>query len=97
MNAINQIREAGFTLELLPNDKLGVRPSTLTQQQRDFLTFNKSVIVQQLQIQMIQAWLHKIGEPAEDHYLVLDKCRNDPEALQYFLKHSRDEFEEMQN
>ncbi|MBL0010756.1 MAG: hypothetical protein IPP22_06675 [Nitrosomonas sp.] len=50
MNVIHQIKEAGFTLELLPNDKLGVRPSKLTQQQRDYLTVNKSVIVQQLQI-----------------------------------------------
>lgn len=93
MNAIHQIKEAGFTLELLPNDKLGVRPNTLTQQQRDYLKFNKSEIVQQLQIQMMGAWLHKIGEPEEDHYLVIDKCKSDSDAMEYFLKHARGEFE----
>lgn len=97
MNAIHKIKEAGFTLELLPNNKLGVRPSTLSQQQRDYLMINKAEILKNLQIEMIAAWLHKIGEPEEDYNLVLDKCRNDSEALQYFLKHSRGVFEEMQN
>jgi len=35
---------------------------------------------------MIRAWLHKIGEPEEDHCLVIDKCKRDHEALIYFLK-----------
>lgn len=91
MNAIHQIREAGFTIELLPNNKLGVKPSTLTQQQRDYLTFNKTEIVKHLQIEMIRAWLHKIREPEEDHHLVLDKCRLNAEAMQYFLKNARGE------
>lgn len=39
-----------------------------------------------LQIEIIQAWLFKINEPEEDHFLVLDKCRNDPDAMAYFLK-----------
>tara|TARA_R110002073_G_scaffold202913_2_gene362492 strand:+ start:287 stop:562 length:276 start_codon:yes stop_codon:yes gene_type:complete len=43
-------------------------------------------------IEMISAWLHKIREPEELHFLVLDKCRNDPEALEYFLKHANGEF-----
>lgn len=46
-----------------------------------------------LQIEMIRAWLHKIGEPDEDHHLVLDKCRIDPEAMEYFLRHVRGEYE----
>ena len=92
MSAIHQIREAGFMIELLPDNKLGVKPSTLTQQQRDYLTFNKNQIVQYLQIEMIKAWLNKIGEPEEDHYLVLDKCRNDRNAMDYFLKHARGDF-----
>lgn len=86
MNAIHQINEVGFTLKLLPNDRLSVRPGTLTRQQRDYLKFNKAEIIQQLQAQMIRAWLHKIGEPEEDHYLVIDKCKHDHEALIYFLK-----------
>lgn len=42
------------------------------------------------QFQMIRAWLYKIEEPEEDHSLVLNKCRSDSEALQYFLKHTRE-------
>ena len=41
-----------------------------------------------LQIEMIRGWLFKIGEPPEDHDLVLSKCRNDPEVLEYFMRHA---------
>lgn len=34
----------------------------------------------------IKAWLTEIGEPEADHYLVLSKCKRDPEALAYFLE-----------
>ena len=37
-------------------------------------------------IKKIRSWLYRIGEPEEDHYLVLNKCRNDPEALAYYLE-----------
>ena len=37
-------------------------------------------------IEKIRSWLYRIGEPEEDHYLVLNKCRNDPEALAYYLE-----------
>lgn len=43
--------------------------------------------------ELIRAWLFKIGEPEQDHCLVIDKCSNDPEALEYFLKHARGEFD----
>jgi hypothetical protein len=56
-------------------------------------TTEQQQAVIQLQIEMIKAWLFKIGEPSEDHHIVLSKCRNDPEALAYFLKHARGEFE----
>lgn len=46
-----------------------------------------------IEIKMIQAWLIRIGEPSEDQNIVFNKCRNDPEALEYFLKHARGEFE----
>ena len=49
--------------------------------------------ITQIEIEQIRAWLHKIGEPEEDHFLVLDKCRIDPEAMQYFLRHARGEYE----
>lgn len=44
-----------------------------------------------LQIEMIRAWLFKIGEPEEDHDIVLNKCRNDPDAMTYFFKHANGE------
>lgn len=33
----------------------------------------------------VRAWLFQIGEPEEDHYLVLDKCKNDPSLIAYYL------------
>lgn len=45
--------------------------------------------IKQIEIEMIRAWLFKIGEPKTDHDLVLNKCRNDPEALEYFLNHAK--------
>lgn len=44
--------------------------------------------IESLQIEIVRAWLFQIGEPQEDHDLVLNKCRNDPEAQEYFLKHA---------
>lgn len=38
-----------------------------------------------LQIEMIRTFLFIIEEPEEDHHLVIDKCRRDPEVLVYFL------------
>lgn len=43
-------------------------------------------------IEQIRQWLVSIGEPEEQHNLVLDKCRSDPAALAYFLKHAGGEF-----
>ena len=34
----------------------------------------------------IKTWLSNIGEPEKDHYLVLSKCRKEPEALAYYLE-----------
>ena len=49
--------------------------------------------VNEKNILLIQSWLFQIDEPKENHYLVLDKCRNDSEAMEYFLKHARGEYE----
>lgn len=46
----------------------------------------------QKNILLIQSWLFQIGEPEEDHCLVLEKCRNDPEAMQYFMQHAKGGF-----
>ena len=93
MGAILEMTQAGFTFELLPNNKLGVRPNKLTQQQRTLIQTNKAEIIQYLQIEAVRAWLYKIEEPGEYHHIVLDKCKHDPEALAYFLKHANGEFE----
>lgn len=37
-------------------------------------------------IEKIRTWLNRIGEPEEDHDIVLDKCRRNPEALTYYLE-----------
>lgn len=36
-------------------------------------------------IQKIRTWLYSIGEPEEDHYLILNKCKRDPEVLAFYL------------
>lgn len=54
---------------------------------------HKTEIIEELQIEMIQAWLFRIGEPEDYHFVVIDKCRSNPEAMQYFLKHANGEFE----
>ena len=38
------------------------------------------------QVETIKKWLVDIGEPAGEHYLVLNKCRVNPEAAEYFLR-----------
>lgn len=59
--------------------------------------FNNEVICSitdnSLSIEAVRAWLYKIEEPEEYHHIVLDKCKRDPEALAYFLKHANGEFE----
>ncbi|MBA3697134.1 MAG: hypothetical protein H0W85_10385 [Methylotenera sp.] len=93
MNAIQHIKQEGFSIELLPNNNIGVRPNALNQMQRDYFAANKIDIVRHLQIEMVRAWLHKIGEPPEDYYLVIEKCMSNPDALLYFLRHARGEYE----
>ncbi|PTQ88348.1 hypothetical protein C8R30_1535 [Nitrosomonas nitrosa] len=44
-------------------------------------------------IEKIRTWLFKIGEPENDHFLVIDKCKRDPQALVYFLRHANGEYE----
>ena len=51
----------------------------------------KNSDIESQQIEMVRAWLHRIGEPVEDHDIVLNKCRNDWGVLGYFLKHAQQE------
>ncbi len=53
---------------------------------------HKGEIIRDLKLEKIQEWLFSIEEPEEFHHLVLDKCRNDPEAMAYFMKHVNGEF-----
>ncbi len=43
-------------------------------------------------IERVREWLISIGEPEQEQHLVLEKCRNDPEAMAYFMKHVNGEF-----
>ncbi|MBL8497326.1 hypothetical protein ABF87_04305 [Nitrosomonas sp. JL21] len=36
-------------------------------------------------IEKVRSCLVQIGEPEENHYLILNKCKRDPEALVYYL------------
>ena len=51
-----------------------------------FDTFDTAIQAEnQKNIALIRSWLFKIEEPEEFHYLVIDKCKQDPEAFKYFL------------
>lgn len=39
-------------------------------------------------LETIRAWLYRIGEPETEHWRVLNKCKRDPDALAYFLRHA---------
>ncbi|AEJ00157.1 hypothetical protein Nit79A3_0251 [Nitrosomonas sp. Is79A3] len=67
--------------------------TTMQQTPKTNATTAQQQAVIQLQIEAIRAWLFRIGEPEEDHDIVLNKCRNDPDAMEYFLKHARGEYE----
>ncbi|PTQ78380.1 hypothetical protein C8R26_103142 [Nitrosomonas oligotropha] len=53
----------------------------------------KNSDVQSLQIEQVRQWLFKAGEPEEDHYLVIDKCKADHDAMNYFFKYASGEFD----
>lgn len=59
-----------------------------------FDTFDTSTQAQiDKNILLIRSWLFQIGEPEEDHYLVIDKCKRDPDVMEYYLRHARGEYE----
>ena len=59
-----------------------------------FDTFGTSIQADiEKNILLIRSWLFQIGEPEEDHYLVIEKCMRDPDAMAYFLKHAAGEYE----
>lgn len=96
---IKYLRDKDLTVSLTDDENLELSPAEkITHELIERLRRLKPAIIAVLKreqwernhkIEMIRAWLFKIGEPEEDHHLVLDKCRNDPETLAYFLKHAQ--------
>ena len=50
----------------------------------------KNLVITTEQINKIRTWLNHIGEPENDHHIVINRCRSDPEALAYYLKQADD-------
>jgi hypothetical protein len=58
---------------------------------------HKQEIIKQLTerdnyLETIRQWLFQIGEPEENRHLVMDRCKADPQVLEYYLKHASGEF-----
>ena len=94
---IEYLRDRDLTVSITDDDSLELSPAEkITHELIERLRKHKPAIIEELKreqnqkIEMVRAWLHRIGEPEADHDLVLNKCRNDPEALEYFLKHAKE-------
>lgn len=95
---IEYIRQQDLTISLSDDGNLELSPAEkITNELIERLLKHKPEIVEELKLQqhmqsshieLIRTWLYSSNEPEEDHHLVLDKCRSDPEALKYFLKHA---------
>lgn len=97
---IEYLRDRDLTVSITDDDSLELSPAEkITHELIERLRKHKPAIIEELRrnrnqkIEMVRAWLYRIGESESDHALVLNKCRNDPEALEYFLKHAHGEFE----
>lgn len=101
---IEYLRDRDLTITMTDGENLELSPAEMiTNDLIERLRKYKPAIIEALKrerreqsqkIEMIRAWLFKIGEPEEDNDIVLNKCRNDPDAMNYFLKHASGEFEE---
>ena len=98
---IDYLRSHDLTVIVADDDNLEIFPADkITHELIERLRKHKPAIIEELKreknqkIEIIRAWLHRIGEPPEDHHIVLSKCRNDPEgAFAYFSRHASGEFE----
>ncbi|MDP2902976.1 MAG: hypothetical protein Q8N96_07670 [Methylovulum sp.] len=106
MAALSRIIEKGFTVTLAGDGFEITPAKNLTDTQREFLKSHKAEIVAELKQRQatndnlglsqadksnIMAWLDSIGE--HDHAMiqdVLNQCRTDVTALQYFLMRSNE-------
>ena len=99
---IEYLRDRDLTITLTDGDSLELSPAEkITNDLIKRLRKHKTSIIAELKreeqkqnqkIEMVRAWLHRIGEPEEDHDIVLNKCRNDPGAMEYFLNHASGEY-----
>jgi hypothetical protein len=98
LQVIEKLKTDGVIVTLSSDHKINV---TGDQSKVDYwlpeIAQHKQEIIDQLSnqesdLEKIRTWLFKIGEPEEDHFLVLDRCKNDLVALAYFLRHARGEF-----
>lgn len=94
---IDYLRSHDLTVIVADDDNLEIFPADkITHELIERLRKHKPAIIEELKreqnqkIEIVRAWLCLINEPVEDHDLVLNKCRNDPEALEYFLKHAKE-------
>ena len=92
---IEYLRNRNLIVSIVDEDSIELQPAEkVTRQLVELLRLHKPAIVLELKgeqsrkLELIAAWLSRIGEPAEDRDLVLDKCRVDPVAMIYFLKHA---------
>jgi hypothetical protein len=89
MNTLAKFKKDGFTFTL--NDSgFNVKPSgRLTDEQRQFIKSHKAEIMQDLrEEQLIIKWLASTGADSEEVDDVLNRCRSDLEAREYFLSRS---------
>ena len=57
---------------------------------RDWVNTEKINSITSHQEAVLKNWLTEIGEPESEHYLVLSKCKQDHEALAYFLERANE-------
>lgn len=99
---IEYLRNRDLTVSLTDDENLELSPAEkITSDLIERLRTHKPAIIEVLKreqreqsqkIETIRTWLFKIGEPEGDHDIVLNKCRNDPDAMEYFLRHARGEY-----
>jgi hypothetical protein len=97
---IEYLRQRDLNVTLTDDDSLELSPAEkITHELIDRLRKHKSAIIQELKreqnqkIEIVRAWLFRINESETDHDLVLNKCRNDHQVLEYFMRHAHGEFE----
>jgi hypothetical protein len=71
-------------LPIPPKGSFGSYGSTV--QGKNKKNLSNIVAITPKQIEKIQTWLNSIGEPENEHHVVIEKCRRNANALEYFSK-----------